>query len=337
MATIFEAPTPQLEHWTFPSSVTGLEQSRSSTPSKATRQSEKVPVEIKQVLGFGMKREPEPIHCQQYLSDEEGLSPVEHDDTLSVDYSDEYDDVEFDEDLPELAITYEYTAKACTKALIVSIKPVRPKMVDLPSPSEKSSASFNNNSKPPSPRDSPIEPTPLLESQGRRSMSSSYSQTRRYSSVPLMESAAEARAVSAVFLPSSVVSSQHSFLNSDPFQTPMLPTRTPSTHSRLRSLSKTISLAKLTSRKSVEAVKSPTTPVKTPVKQKEASPRTKLVARGANEREPVLQLPDFPDEPNKRASKVPLSPYPTGKPWPERTDSKEKQSRLKKRKSLVFG
>ncbi|KAI9686733.1 MAG: hypothetical protein M1822_002792 [Bathelium mastoideum] len=344
MAAIVEAATPQLEHWNISSGVAESEQSRSSTPSQASRQNEKVPVEIKQELGFVMKRPSELLFHQQYLSDEEGLSPIEHDDTLSVeDDSDDCDDVEFDKDLAELAITYEYTAKACTQALIISIKPVRPKMVQVSqpsSPSGKSSPNIPEPSKSEPLRESPALSASSFESHARRSLSSSYSQTRRNSSIPLMESAAEARAVSAVFLPPPGPSPQHSFLDSDPFSKSALPVRSPSTHSRLRSLSKTISFAKLASRKTAESVQSPTTPVKTkesPSKTKENGSRMKLVPRGAGEREPVLQLPEFPGMLDDEAPAAPLSATFARKPWPERTDSKEKGSKLKKRKSLVFG
>ena len=330
-----ETSSPQFEHWAFHSRVPSSVRSGSSTPSKPPRQ-EQAPVELKQAFGLGIKRDSESLRHQQYLSDEENLSPIEHDDTLSVDDdSDEFDGIDFDEDLPELATTFEYTAKACTKALVISIKPVRPKMVDVsPSLLEKSFPSVKSLSRPFSPRDSPIEPVSKGEDNVRRSLSNAYSHTRRHSSVPLMESAAEARAVSAVFLPSPASSSQPAFLGTDPFSTSTAPRLQPAAHSRLRSLSKTISITKLGAKKSSDATKSPTTPT---TNTREGAPRMKLVPRGANEREPILQLPEFPDELDDGSSITPSDGSGSRRNWPERTDSKERRPKLKKRKSLVFG
>ncbi|KAF2232781.1 hypothetical protein EV356DRAFT_236106 [Viridothelium virens] len=336
MTTIVEAASPQLEHWTFPSTMATTNASRSSTSSTSRRDSEKVPVGLKQELGFGMKRDSESILHHQYLSDEEGLSPTEHGDTLSVEEdSDDFDDIEFDENLLELATTYEYTAKACTEALVISMKPVRPTMVEvsLHSSTEKSSRS-DSPSKPSSRHDSPMELSSDFEKVARRSMSSTYSQSKRFSSIPLMESAAEARAVSAVFLPPSGPSPHPSFLDSDPFSTTSLPQRPSSTsHSRLRSLSKTISIAKFATRKSNDGVKSPTTPSK----PKDGASRLKLVPRGANEREPVLQLPEFPDKSDDQIPSTSLERSATPGQWPDRSDSRPSKPKLRKRKSLVFG
>lgn len=337
MATIVEAASPHVEQWAFSSGMTTSQRPRSSAPLKAPSETEKVPIELKQELGFGVKRDSESLLHQHYLSDEEGLSPVEHGDTLSIeDDSDDCDDIDFDEDLPELAISYEYNAKACTEALVISIKPVRPKVVDvsLSSPTEKSPSANDSMTKLDARHDSPVEPSSSFEKHVRNSMSSSHSSAKRLSSVPLMESAAEARAVSASFLPPSGSSGQPSFLDSDPFST-RSPTPRPhsSTHSRLRSLSKTISIAKLATKKPSDAARSPTTPVKT----KESGSRMKLVPRGANEREPVLELPEFPGELDITVPSLQSNINGTHKHWPERTDSKPRQPKLRKRKSLVFG
>ena len=342
MTSIVVAQSPSLEHWTFPSTVPTMAtsmQSRISTSSEAFRRSEKVPVELKHELGFGMKTDRESLLHQQYLSDEEGLSPIEHEDTLSVEEdSDDYELVDFDENLAELAITYEYTAKACTEALVVSIKPVRPRMVDVShsSFSVKSPTDNKTLSKSSSLHDSPVEPISTSERHARRSLSSSHSSAKRLSSVPLMESAAEARAVSAVYFPPSGTSGHPSFLDSDPFSRKSpVPRPASSTHSRLRSLSKTISIAKFAAKKPNDAIRSPTTPAK----MSEAGSRMKLVPRGAGERAPVLQLPDFPDELDSGMAGASLDRSDTQKYWPERIDSKERRPKpkLRKRKSLVFG
>ncbi|KAI9712403.1 MAG: hypothetical protein M1820_001616 [Bogoriella megaspora] len=341
MATVVEAVTPPLTHWTFPraSGSSG----RSSMVSKDTRDADKAPAELKQQFGLGAKQDSESLLNQQYLSDEEGLSPIENDDTLSIDDdSDDFDEIEFADDLPELATTFEYTAKACTEALVISIKLVKPKVVEvsIPSPTEKSpprgcvGPEPNTESKSTEHKDTPIEQVSTFDAVRRRSLSSVQSrpESRRYSFAPLMESAAEARAMSAMFLPSGRSSANPSFLETDPFASAPAPARSPSTtQSRLRSLSKTISIAKLSSKKANDAAQSPTTP-RTPVKSP-TNLRMKLVPRGAGEREPILQLPDFPESENDTAPDVSR----TKQQWPARTDSKEKLSKLRRRKSLVFG
>lgn len=118
--------------------------------------------------------------------------------------------------------------------------------------------------------------------------------------------------------PSQSPSSSHSFLNSDPFSDGVTSAASPtikpgSAHKRLRSISRSLALAKIaiSKPKSTMPSDSPLTTPRTPMspdmpKSAGVAVRRKLVPRGANEREPILELPPVPAEVGRSTEVLPM-------------------------------
>ncbi|KAF2841333.1 hypothetical protein M501DRAFT_1014138 [Patellaria atrata CBS 101060] len=329
----------QLQQWSFNKPYGRGERSDSAATSPDPEDVERLRItpgatELNEAL------EKETLFQERYMSSEEDLSPgelsswdSEDDDDISI-----HEGEEFSMAKETLSTESSYRRKNGDLAIVISMVSVgKPKVVDVPlSPipdfrpcrssslanampvlripgSRLSTISISSPTSPRRPstaRAFPIQSS--FSSEIPSPLASELSQEEEEPiTSPIVQEESRPKNRNSTHIPIRV--DIPSFLDSDPyasrigaFPNSLRSSKTESSpkspHKRLRSISKSLSLAKIAIAQKVEGRSNPKTPL-TPATPSSSfsSPympknRQRMVARGANEREPTLELPPFPDE-----------------------------------------